>query len=175
MSWKACFVAVFAVSAAAASSFVVVFVASSSAAASSFVAVFVASSSAAVSSLSKVSFAASSSAVSSYAVYLSSVSSYAMPSSAFVSLVFVKNRATTFAGWRTISLPKSTSFSCETMFFVFCIFCLIGCTFRLPTQNGICSKNWLPKFWLLKKKIHSYNFQETRRAWEPSFLKIKLC
>ena len=110
MSRKVCFVAVFAVSALpqvcfAASSFAAV--APSSAAVSSlskvsFVAVFVASSSAVVSSLPNVCFAVSSSAVASFA--------------------FGKNRAATLVGCRTISLSKSTSFSCKTIFLFFVSF-----------------------------------------------------
>ena len=187
MSRKVCFVAVFAVSAlpqvcfAASSSAAVsalpkvCFAVSSSAAAASslskvsFVAVFVASSSAAVSSLPKVCFAVSSSAIASS---LSKVCFVAVFASA-ASLAFGKNRATTLAGWKTISLPKSTSFSCKTMFFVFCIYCLIGCTFGnrkmcslqkqnkyqqildlvlLQPQDGVLLQNWLPKFELPKKK-----------------------
>ena len=128
---KVCFVAVFAVSALPQ----VCFAVSSSAAASSlsqvcFVAVF------AVSSLSKVCFVAVS------AVPLSAAASSS--STAFAaSLAFGKNRATTLAGWRTISLSKSTSFSCKTMLF-FCIYCLIRCTFD---NRKVCS--------LQKKQIHA--------------------
>ena len=106
MSSKVCFVALFALLqvcfAASSSAAVSAAAASSSLSKVSFVAVFVAPSSALASSLSKVSFAVSSSAVASLALW--------------------KNRATTLAGWRTISLSKSTSFSCETMFFVFVSF-----------------------------------------------------
>ena len=125
MSSKVCFVVLFAllqVCFAASSSAAVSAAAASSAAVSSCA---VASSSAAVSSLPKVCFAVSSSVVSSCAVASSSaaVSSCAVASSSAVaSLALWKNRATTLAGWRTISLSKSTSFSCETMFFVFVSF-----------------------------------------------------
>ena len=110
----------------------------------------VASSSAAVSSLPKVCFAVSSSVVSSCTVASSSaaVSSCAVASSsAAASLALWKNRATTLAGWRTISLSKSTSFSCETHVFCFCIFCLIGCTF----DNRKFATN--PKRYLFQKMV----------------------
>ena len=149
MLWKVCFVAVFAVSSSAAASslsqvcFVAVFAVSSSAAASSlskvrFVAVFgtAVSPSAAASSLSNVCFVAV------FAVSLSVAASSSSTASA-ASLALGKNRATTLAGWRTISLSKSTSFCCKTMFVCFCIFCLIGCTFdnrkMCSLQNG-CRK-----------------------------------
>ena len=105
-----------------------------------FVAVFAvsSSSSALASSLSKVCFAVSSSAVASS---LSKVYFVAVFASA-ASLAFGKNRATTLAGWRTISLPKSTSLSCKTMFFVF-----FGCTFG----NRKFATN--PKRYLIPKMV----------------------
>ena len=120
---KVCFAVSSSAPAAASSlskvSFVAVFVASSSA---------VASLSAAVSSLPTVCFAVSSSAVASslskvcfVAVFAGPLSAAASSSStaSAASLALWKNRATTLAGWRTISLSKSTSFSCKTMFLFF--------------------------------------------------------
>ena len=100
--------------------------------------------------------------VSVFVVFCAAVFVSVFVSYAAASLALGKNRATTLAGWRTISLSKSTSFSCKTMLFVFCIYCLIGCTFdnrKFATNPKRYSfENWLSKNWLTKKKMRSHNF-----------------
>ena len=109
-------------------------------------------SSAAASSLSKVCFVAV------FAVPLSAAASTSSTASA-ASLALGKNRATTLAGWRTISLSKSTSLCCKTMFFLFLYLLSNWVHFRQPknvfSPKDVCFlQKWLSRNWWSKKKMH---------------------
>ena len=102
------------------------------------------------------------------AMPLSAAASSSSTASA-ASLALVENRATTLAGWRTISLSKSTSFCCKTMFVWFCIYCLIGCTFdnrKMCPLQKMCPS---PKM-VVEKKMRSHvwvHFRQPKNVFSP--------